>query len=60
MFGGRKLFDFVSIRFNFRGFLRPSLCKLFSKIANRFPSKWEYFGLPIDEIEFCAKKCMPV
>lgn len=56
MFGGRKMFDFVSLRFNYLYFLRPSLRKIFSWLANKFQGKWEYLGLPIDEIEFVAKK----
>lgn len=57
MFSGQKLFDFVSIRFNYVFCpLRPCLRKLFTFLANKYPLKWEYLGLPIDEIEFIAKK----
>lgn len=54
-FDGRRLFEEESLSFNYL-FLRPSLVKLFSFLANAFPEKWEYFGLPIDEIEFRARK----
>lgn len=55
-FNGRKLFEEISLRFNYLDFLRPSLRRVFSWLANRFPGKWEYLGLPIDEIEFIARK----
>lgn len=55
-FGGRKLFEEISLRFNYLYFLRPTLRRLFSFCANLFQGKWEYLGLPIDEIEFVARK----
>ena len=57
-FGGRQLFEQVELKFNYLSAygLRPFWRKILSYLANRFKTKWEYFGLPIDEIEFTARK----
>lgn len=55
-FGGKRLFEEISLRFNYLGMVRPLVEKILSFLANRYPSKWEYLGLPIDEIEFIARK----
>lgn len=54
-FNGLHLFDEVSLRFNYL-MVRPFIGRLLSFFANKFQSKWEYLGLPIDEIEFVARK----
>lgn len=55
VFGGRHLFKNGRGRFNYP-YLRPSLRKIFSWLANRHQVGWEYFGLPLEEIEFWAEK----
>ena len=49
-FGGRKLFDFVKLRYNYV-FTPRALAWILTPLANIARSAWEYFGLPIDEIE---------
>jgi len=49
-FGGRQLFDFQTIRLNY--VFSPKIIKwLLTPFANLCPAVWDYFGLPIDEIE---------
>lgn len=55
-FGGKHLFEEVSLKFNYPYITNRCLKKLFFFLANHFQSTWEYFGLPIDEVEFVAKK----
>ena len=55
-FGGKHLFEEILLKFNYLGMVRPLVKKILSFLANRYPSKWEYLGLPIDEIEFIARK----
>ena len=55
-FEGKHLFEEVSLRYNYLGFTRPFFEKILSFCANKFQGKWEYLGLPIDEIEFKARK----
>lgn len=54
-FDGRKLFDLENIllRYKYNGRLLNSV---FSFFANIFPYRWDYFGLPIDEIDCCCLK----
>lgn len=54
-FGGKRLFEKRSIKFGYY-MIRGSFQRLFSFLANKFQSKWEYLGLPIDTIEFVACK----
>lgn len=53
LFGGVKLFDFKSLRINYV-YVRPFLKKVLTSLANIAPDKWDWVGLPIDEIEFQA------
>lgn len=54
-FGGRKLYDFMKLRFNYV-FVPRILAWILSPLANIAKSVWEYFGFPIDEIEcWCVK-----
>lgn len=55
-FNGVRLFEEVSLRFNYLSGIRPFFRRIFSFFANKFQGKWEYLGLPIDEIEFVARK----
>ena len=57
MLQGRKLFNFVKLKFLY--FMRPCFSRMFSMVANRCQTPWEYFGLPIDGIEFWATKVHP-
>lgn len=52
-FGGRQLFDFVKLRYNYV-FVPRALAWILTPLANVVKSAWEYFGLPIDEIECWA------
>lgn len=52
-FGGRQLFDFVKLRYNYV-FVPCALAWILTPLANMVKSAWEYFGLPIDEIECWA------
>ena len=54
-YGGRRLFSPLSLKLNFI-YLRSFWARIVSKFANLCPGKWKYLGLPIDEIEFTAKK----
>lgn len=49
-FGGCQLFDFVKLRYNYV-FTPRALAWILTPLANIARSAWEYFGLPIDEIE---------
>jgi len=53
---GKKLFEKVSLRINFV-WLRPSLNRWLAYLANQSPLRWDWLGLPIDEIEFVGRKC---
>ena len=54
LFNGRQLFSDVNIRL---GFYWPKWLKaIFSFLSHFSPLKWEMLGLPIDEIEFNARK----
>ena len=57
-FEGRKLFEEVSLKFNFPYIHGKIRNKMFSFLANKFQAKWEYLGFPIEEIEFVARKSM--
>ena len=54
-FGGRKLFELESIKVGYI-YARPILRRIFSFLANISPSKWDWLGLPIDEIECVCRK----
>ena len=54
-FGGRQLFAFRRLRLNY--VFAPRILKwILTPLANLMPSQWDYFGLPIDEIELWAVK----
>lgn len=53
-FGGRKLFDMKSLRIS--SFLNRSLNRVYERLANVSPHKWDWFGLPIDEIDCLVEK----
>jgi len=53
---GRKLFEKSELRIRI-AYLRPSLNHVLTKIANISPFRWDWLGLPIDEIEFVGRKC---
>ena len=55
-FGGKQLFEEVSLCFNYPYLIGGVVNRIFTFFANRFQSKWEYLGFPIDEIEFTARK----
>lgn len=55
LWDGRRLFVKQALRINFV-YLRPFINRILSLFANLSPTKWEYLGLPIDEIEFWAQK----
>lgn len=55
-FGGQQLFEEVSLRFNYPYLTSKIINKCFTFLANKFQSKREYLGFPIDEIEFIARK----
>lgn len=49
-FGGKQLFEFRKLRLNY--VFSPRILKFaLTPLANLMPSAWDYFGLPIDEIE---------
>ena len=54
--GGKKLFEKVSLRINFV-WLRPLFNRWLACLANQSPGRWDWLGLPIDEIEFVGRKC---
>ncbi|HOE61228.1 MAG TPA: methyltransferase domain-containing protein [Kiritimatiellia bacterium] len=53
--GGRVLFEKISLRIRFV-WITPWLGRILSFFANRAPLKWDWLGLPIDEIEFVGRK----
>lgn len=55
-FGGAHLFEEVSLKFNYPYLGNRFLKKMVSFLANKFQTGWEYVGLPIDEVEFVARK----
>lgn len=52
---GKIMFEKVSIRVNFV-WINPLASRIFSFLANLCPQKWDWLGLPIDEIEFVGRK----
>ncbi len=54
--GGRKLFEKVSLRINYV-WCRGVAGRICSRLANISPLHWDWLGLPIDEIEFTGRKC---
>ena len=54
--GGRQLFEKIKLNVNFPGTNRL-FCFWFTKLANLSPFRWDYLGLPIEEIEFRGRKC---
>lgn len=54
LFNGRQLFSDVRVRFDFFVF-RP-MRDILRFFANISPTKWEWLGLPVDEVETCARK----
>ena len=53
--GGKKLFEKVELKANVI-FLRPILNRIITRMASISPFRWDWLGLPIDEIEFVGKK----
>ena len=54
-FGGKQLFEMVSMKVGFI-YVRPLLRKILTFLANIAPGKWDWLGLPIDEIECVCRK----
>ncbi len=54
-FAGKQLFCMASLRLNYY-YMRPMVNAVFSFLANISPGKWDYLGLPIDEIECVVRK----
>jgi len=54
---GKKLFEKSSLRINYV-WINPVLGRVLSFFANLSPLRWDWLGLPIDEIEFMARKCI--
>ena len=52
---GRKIFDLEKIRINYV-FVRKPIGAVLSFFANISPGRWDWCGLPIDEIEFWGRK----
>ena len=55
-FGGKRMFEEVSLKFNYPYVRKKVLQKALVFFANHLKGMWEYLGLPIDEIEFLAMK----
>ncbi len=54
--GGRQLFEKVELKVNYP-YVNRFLGYVFAKLANLSPYRWDWLGLPIQEIEFRGKKC---
>ena len=59
---GRQLFERVSTRINYafipdRHWGNRCFKRVLSALANLSPLRWDWLGLPIDEIEFKGRKC---
>jgi len=54
--GGKKLFELCSLKVNVV-YLRPLFNRVLTRLANLCPGRWDWLGLPIDEVEFIGKKC---
>lgn len=52
---GRQLFEKKSLRINYI-FIGKILGRILEFFANLSPLKWDWLGLPIDEIEFFCRK----
>ena len=52
---GRQLFEKQRIRIRFTYPRRP-IARSLEVLANLSPGKWDYLGLPIDEVEFIGRK----
>lgn len=55
LWGGKQLFIKEQIRVNFP-YVRKSAAGLLAFLANLNPIRWDYLGLPIDEVEFVGRK----
>jgi len=53
--GGRQLFEKINLRINYI-FISAFFGRTLSFLANLSPGKWDYLGLPIDELEFMGRK----
>lgn len=53
---GCKLFKKDSLKVNII-YLRPVFNRILTRLANLSPFRWDWLGLPIDEVEFVGKKC---
>jgi len=53
--GGQKLFELEKIRINYV-FIQKAIAAVLSVLANISPGRWDWCGLPIDEIEFWGRK----
>ena len=54
-FAGKQLFCLENIRLNYH-YMRPVFNAVFTFLANISPGKWDYLGLPIEEIECVVRK----
>lgn len=52
---GRQLFSLDSVRINYI-YLRPFLARALGYLANLSPMRWDWLGLPIEEVECKVKK----
>lgn len=54
--GGVQLFEKVLLRVNYNG-VPLWFGRCLSRLANLSPHRWDWLGLPIEEIEFRGRKC---
>lgn len=52
---GRQLFTFGKVKINYI-FLRPFFAKILGTLANIDPNRWDWLGLPIEEVECVVYK----
>ncbi len=54
--GGRKLFEQIELKLNYP-YTPAGLRQVITWLANLSPYRWDWLGLPVEEIEFRARKC---
>jgi len=54
--GGKRLFRKISLRINYV-WIRPVFGRFLGWLANLSPFRWDWLGLPVDEVEFKGAKC---
>lgn len=54
---GKQLFEKVFLRLNYIG-VPVWFGRIMTKLANLSPHRWDWLGLPIEEIEFKSRKCL--